>query len=249
MAAGILSELICQAQRHLADAQCHDCASRRGQLYLGLGQRWYCPQEHDRSSSSALAAGLPDTRHRRPTQRSSQPSRSASSGVDSTAPLRTTAGENASNAYGFYIDYIDGLAAPIWRPCTLGRGAQGVPFAGFCQTRERVLEACTAFYGTSEQSLDRQFRSTGVRSLSFTSSADGRSAFGAGAPLATCHGKEQRWRACAGHVYTDCRRGAREFQIWRLLSVTIDEFYSGRLQLDRRMGRVKARPANALEPG
>ncbi|KAK1830198.1 SnoaL-like domain-containing protein [Podospora conica] len=154
--------------------------------------------------------------------------------------------ENASNAYGFFIDWIDGAGCTAMAAVHAVEGHKASPFAGFYQTRERVLKACTASYGTSEQktrsSISFHWRPQPVILVS----TDGRSA-SVRARLLQPATERNNAGALRGGMYTD--QTVLENGIWRLWSVTIDEFYWGISNWKAGWAGVKARPANATNPG
>ena len=130
--------------------------------------------------------------------------------------------ENASNAYGFYIDFIDGAGCGKMAAIHAREGHKESPFAGFWQTRERVLKACTQYYGTGA-TVDRSSISFHARPQPvIIVSQDGRSA-GLRARLFQPTTEKNSAGVMRGAIYQD--QMILEDGIWRLWSVTIDEFY------------------------
>ncbi|KAK4465402.1 hypothetical protein QBC42DRAFT_218989 [Cladorrhinum samala] len=153
--------------------------------------------------------------------------------------------ENVSNAYGFYIDFIDGKGCSNMAAIHAKDGNKESPFAGFYQTRQRVLEACTSYYGTTERTarsgisfhwrpqpvihVSRDGRSSSLRARLLQPSTDKNSA-----------------GTIRGAIYHD--QIVLEDGVWRLWSVTIDEHYWTSNTWKGGWSGVPARARNATNP-
>ncbi|KAK3986190.1 SnoaL-like domain-containing protein [Cladorrhinum sp. PSN332] len=153
--------------------------------------------------------------------------------------------ENVSNAYGFYIDFIDGKGCSNMAAVHARDGNKESPFAGFYQTRQRVLEACTSNYGTTERTvrpgISFHWRPQPVIHVS----QDGRSSSLRARLLQPATDKNSAG-TIRGGMYHD--QMALEDGIWRLWSVTIDEFYWTTNTWKAGWSGVSARPQNATNP-
>ncbi|KAH8893462.1 hypothetical protein GQ53DRAFT_860609 [Thozetella sp. PMI_491] len=153
--------------------------------------------------------------------------------------------ENVSNAYGFYIDFIDGVGCTNMANIHARKGNKESPFAGFYQTRERVLKACTQYYGTnatlSRKGISFHWRPQPVILVS----QDGRSA-SLRARLLQPSTDRTGDGLLRGAIYHD--QMILEDGIWRLWSVTIDEFYWTSSKWKDGWPGVKARAPNATNP-
>ncbi|KAK4223939.1 hypothetical protein QBC38DRAFT_372079 [Podospora fimiseda] len=153
--------------------------------------------------------------------------------------------ENVSNAYGFYIDFIDGKGCSNMAAIHARDGNKESPFAGFYQTRQRVLEACTIYYGTTERAvragISFHWRPQPVIHVSH----DGRSSSLRSRLLQPATDKTSAG-TIRGGMYQD--QMALEDGIWRLWSVTIDEFYWTSNNWKDGWSGVPARPQNATNP-
>jgi hypothetical protein len=154
--------------------------------------------------------------------------------------------ENVSNAYGFYIDFIDGRGCTNMANIHAVNGHKESPFAGFYQTRARVLKACTDYYGTGASAkysgISFHWRPQPVILVS----QDGRSAT-LRARLLQPSTEKKNAGLLRGAIYHD--QMVNEGGIWRLWSVTIDEFYWTSSSWKAGWPGVKPRPANASNPG
>ncbi|KAK1759067.1 hypothetical protein QBC47DRAFT_292967 [Echria macrotheca] len=154
--------------------------------------------------------------------------------------------ENVSNAYGYYMDFIDGKACADMAALHAQEGNKESPFAGFYQTPRRIREACTAAYGTGEitnrSGVSFHWRPQPVIHVSH----DGRSANLRARLLQPATGKAAGSAQLRGGMYQD--QMALEDGIWRLWSVTIDEFYWGVSSWKDGWSGVKPRAANASNP-
>ncbi|GAB1319890.1 hypothetical protein MFIFM68171_10100 [Madurella fahalii] len=153
--------------------------------------------------------------------------------------------ENVSNAYGFYIDFIDGKGCSNMAAVHATEGNKESPFAGFYQTRQRVLEACTAAYGTDERKsrsgVSFHWRPQPVIHVS----RDGRSSSVRARLLQPATDKNNSG-TLRGGMYHD--QAVEEDGIWRLWSVTIDEFYWMMTNWKEGWSGVQPRPQNATNP-
>ncbi|KAK4443367.1 SnoaL-like domain-containing protein [Podospora aff. communis PSN243] len=156
--------------------------------------------------------------------------------------------ENVINAYGFYIDYIDGAGCFNMSAVHHTKAHKASPFTGFYQTQKRVLDACTASYGTASQatrsSISFHWRPQPVILVS----ADGRSASVRARLLQPATSKGVGSAQIRGGMYHD-QAVLDEDGIWRLWSITIDEFYWNTGRWSTGWGGVEPRPANASNPG
>ncbi|KAK0634181.1 hypothetical protein B0T14DRAFT_392476, partial [Immersiella caudata] len=156
--------------------------------------------------------------------------------------------ENVINAYGFYIDYIDGAGCFNMSAIHHTDAHKASPFTGFYQTRKRVLDACTASYGTASQatrsSISFHWRPQPVILVS----ADGRSASVRARLLQPATAKGVGSAQIRGGMYHD-QAVLDSSGIWRLWSITIDEFYWNTGRWATGWGGVEPRPANASNPG
>lgn len=153
--------------------------------------------------------------------------------------------ENVSNAYGFYIDFIDGQACSNMAAIHAREGNKESPFAGFYQTRQRVLEACTSFYGTSERESRRGVSFHWRPQPVIHVSRDGRSS-NVRARLLQPSTDRENSSTLRGGMYQD--QAVEEDGIWRLWSVTIDEFYWTMSNWEDGWSGVAPRPQNASNP-
>lgn len=130
--------------------------------------------------------------------------------------------ESISNAYGFYIDFIDGAACSLMAAIHHPYANKESPFAGFYHTRQRVLEACTQAYGTSARptrsAISFHWRPQPVIHVS----QDGRSASLRARLLQPATDKTAG--TIRGGMYHD-QMVLDENGSWKLWSLTIDEFY------------------------
>jgi len=153
--------------------------------------------------------------------------------------------ENVSNAYGFYIDFIDGAGCKNMADVHATKGHKESPFAGFYQTRDRVLKACTQYYGTGKTekraSLSYHWRPQPVIQVSH----DGRSA-NIRARLLQPTSDKSGAGIIRGGMYQD--QTVLENGIWRLWSVTIDEFYWHMADWKTGWAGAKARAKDASNP-
>jgi len=156
--------------------------------------------------------------------------------------------ENIINAYGFYIDYIDGAGCFNMSAIHHTLGHKESPFTGFYHTQKRVLDACTASYGTASQasrsSISFHWRPQPVILVS----EDGRSASVRARLLQPATAKGADSAQIRGGMYHD-QAVLDASGIWRLWSVTIDEFYWNSGRWSTGWGGVAARAANASNPG
>ncbi len=154
--------------------------------------------------------------------------------------------ENVSNAYGFYIDFIDGVGCTNMANIHARNANKESPFAGFYQTRDRVLKACTQYYGTnattSRNGISFHWRPQPVIIVS----QDGRSA-SLRARLLQPSTDKSKDGLLRGAIYHD--QMILEDGIWRLWSVTIDEFYWTSSTWKGGWPGVKPRASNATNPG
>ena len=154
--------------------------------------------------------------------------------------------ENVANAYGFYIDFIDGVGCTNMANIHARKGNKESPFAGFYQTRERVLKACTQYYGsnatTSRNGISFHWKPQPVIIVS----QDGRSA-SLRARLLQPSTDKTRDGLLRGAIYHD--QMILEDGVWRLWSVTIDEFYWTSSSWKDGWPGVKPRAKNATNPG
>lgn len=153
--------------------------------------------------------------------------------------------ENVSNGYGFYIDFIDGKGCFNMAAIHARNGNKESPFAGFYQTRQRVLEACTTYYGTEElksrSEVSFHWRPQPVIHVSH----DGRSSSFRGRLLQPVTNKSSAG-ILRGAMYHD--QMVIEDGIWRLWSVTIDEFYWSMSNWKDGWSGVPPRAKNAPNP-
>jgi len=153
--------------------------------------------------------------------------------------------ENVSNAYGFYIDFIDGVGCGLMADIHARDAHKSSPFAGYYQTRERVLRACTSYYGTTQTTrrsgISFHWRPQPVILVS----TDGRSATLRARLLQPATDKNSSAQLRGG-MYHD--QTAIEDGIWRLWSVTIDEFYWGVSDWKEGWVGMKARAKDAPNP-
>ena len=153
--------------------------------------------------------------------------------------------ENVSNAYGFYIDWIDGVGCGYMAAIHARQGHKESPFAGFYQTRERVLKACTQYYGTgaaaNRTTISFHWRPQPVILVS----RDGRSA-SVRARLLQPQTDRTDAGVVRGAVYHD--QTNLEDGVWRLWSVTIDEFYWTVSRWAEGWAGVRPRAADAPNP-
>ncbi|KAK0654755.1 hypothetical protein B0T16DRAFT_497958 [Cercophora newfieldiana] len=156
--------------------------------------------------------------------------------------------ENIINAYGFYIDYIDGAGCFNMSAIHHTNGHKESPFTGFYQTQKRVLDACTASYGTASQatrsSISFHWRPQPVILIS----SDGRSASVRARLLQPATAKGAGSAQIRGGMYHD-QVVLDSAGIWRLWSITIDEFYWNSGRWSTGWGGVEPRAPNASNPG
>ncbi|KAK4161395.1 hypothetical protein QBC43DRAFT_323942 [Cladorrhinum sp. PSN259] len=153
--------------------------------------------------------------------------------------------ENVSNAYGFYIDFIDGKGCSNMAAIHAKAGNKESPFAGFYQTRQRVLEACTSYYGTTELTVRAGVSFHWRPQPVIYVSQDGRSSSLRARLLQPATDRNSSG-AIRGGMYQD--QMALEDGIWRLWSVTIDEFYWSINNWKDGWSGVPPRPKNATNP-
>ncbi|KAK0744500.1 SnoaL-like domain-containing protein [Apiosordaria backusii] len=151
--------------------------------------------------------------------------------------------ESISNAYGFYIDFIDGAACSLMAAIHHPLANKESPFAGFYHTRQRVLDACTASYGTSSRptrsGISFHWRPQPVIHVS----QDGRSASLRARLLQPATDKTSAG-TIRGGMYHD-QMVLDENGSWKLWSVTIDEFYWAMNNWTEGWGGVEVRDKNA----
>ncbi|KAK4201152.1 hypothetical protein QBC40DRAFT_324918 [Triangularia verruculosa] len=151
--------------------------------------------------------------------------------------------ESISNAYGFYIDFIDGAACSLMAAIHHPLANKESPFAGFYHTRQRVLEACTQAYGTSARltrsGISFHWRPQPVIHVS----QDGRSASLRARLLQPATDKTSSG-TIRGGMYHD-QMVLDENGSWKLWSVTIDEFYWSMNNWKEGWGGVEVRDKNA----
>ncbi|KAK0716398.1 hypothetical protein B0H67DRAFT_646026 [Lasiosphaeris hirsuta] len=156
--------------------------------------------------------------------------------------------ENISSAYGFYIDFIDGAGCFNMSAIHHTLGHKESPFTGFYQTQKRVLDACTASYGTSSipsrASISFHWRPQPVVLVS----SDGRSASLRARLLQPATARGSGSAQIRGGMYHD-QVVLDAAGVWRLWSVTIDEFYWNSGSWKTGWNGVTPRAANASDPG
>lgn len=165
--------------------------------------------------------------------------------------------ENVSNAYGFFIDWIDGEGCTNMANIHHDLAHKESPFAGFYQTRARILKACTDYYGTrprlTREAISFHWRPQPVVLVA----ADGRSAT-LRAHLLQPETSKRNAGTVRGAIYHDqmvleparnnSSSSIHASGIWRLWSVTIDEFYWTSASWPKGPAGVAYRPANASNP-
>ncbi|KAK4186672.1 hypothetical protein QBC35DRAFT_553571 [Podospora australis] len=193
---------------------------------------------------------LPHTRLGNAQQKSRSPKEETESLTELNRRLQRSAAydgtENVSNAYGFYIDFIDGKGCSNMAAIHAVQANKESPFAGFYQTRQRVLEACTSYYGTTERTvragISFHWRPQPVIHVSH----DGRSSSLRARLLQPATDKSSAG-TIRGGMYQD-QMVLDENGIWRLWSVTIDEFYWTSSTWKEGWSGVAPRPQNATNP-
>ncbi|KAK4174793.1 hypothetical protein QBC36DRAFT_302519 [Triangularia setosa] len=151
--------------------------------------------------------------------------------------------ESISNAYGFYIDFIDGAACSLMAAIHHPLANKESPFAGFYHTRQRVLEACTQSYGTSSRpsrsGISFHWRPQPVIHVS----QDGRSASLRARLLQPATDKTSAGTIRGGMYHDQMVLDVNGS--WKLWSVTIDEFYWSMNNWKEGWGGVEVRDKNA----
>jgi hypothetical protein len=148
--------------------------------------------------------------------------------------------ENQSHAYGYYADDID--------PVRLGalfakEGHKAAPFAGYCQTPQRITGAMQASYGTNRSALRNSLSFHWRPQPVILVSDDGRSATLRARLLqpSTSINKSGSFNSAIYHDQVVLEDGK-----WRLWSVTIDEFYWQSSSWQE--GWAMAKPRNSSQP-
>jgi hypothetical protein len=128
--------------------------------------------------------------------------------------------ENLSTAYGYFLDDLD---CSLMGSLFASKGHKSSPFAGFYSTPTRITDACFASWGHTNTTSLRSGISFHWRPQSVVLvSADGRSAT-LRARLLQPNTARDKPGAFNSAIYHD--QMVLEAGIWRLWSVTIDEFY------------------------
>lgn len=148
--------------------------------------------------------------------------------------------ENNSHAYGYYADDIN---CQNLGDLFAAQGHKASPFAGFFITPQRITDACLASYGTNRSSVRSSISFHWRPQPVIIVSEDGRSASLRARLLqpSTSVSKAGYFNSA---IYQD--QVVLEDSVWRLWSVTIDEFYWTSTSWAE--GWSNPKPRNASQP-
>jgi hypothetical protein len=151
--------------------------------------------------------------------------------------------ENISSAYGYYADDI---GCHNFATLHARNGHKESPFAGFYRTPERIDEACRQVYGTNRSSLRSSISFHWRPQPVILVSEDGRSATSR-TRLLQPSTSTTKAGSFNGAIYHD--QMVLENGIWKLWTITIDEFYMRSDDWAGGWATVKQRDPNATNPG